>query len=89
VRGAQVRVTLQVVVSKTTLLGKGTKRKRVVQAIVLYQQGLRGAADVHGQFMGRLRIGYKPPRPVPASLNVSVEAAQGSATHTALVTILP
>ena len=84
-----MRVTLQVVVRKTTLPGKGTKRKRVVHAIVLYQQGLRGAADARGQFTGRLRIGYKPARPVEARLGVSVETVQGSATHTAFVTILP
>jgi hypothetical protein len=41
VRGMQVRITLQVVTTKTTLLGKGTKGTRVVHAIVLYQQGLR------------------------------------------------
>jgi hypothetical protein len=41
VRGTHVRITLQVVTTKTTLLGKGTKRTRVVHAIVLYQQGLR------------------------------------------------
>jgi hypothetical protein len=38
---AQTLHTLEVVTTKMTLLGKGTKRTRVVHAIVLYQQGLR------------------------------------------------
>ena len=61
VRGTHVRITLQVVATKTTLLGKGTKRSRVVHAIVLYQQGLRGLCGwpwaCHG---APARIGYKP-----------------------------
>jgi len=61
VRGTHVRITLQVVATKTTLLGKGTKRSRVVHAIVLYQQGLRGLCGwpwaCHGAPADRLQAG--------------------------------
>ena len=86
VRGTHVRITLQVVTTKTTLLGQGTKRTRVVHAIVLYQQG---PADAHRYVTGRLRIGYKPARPVPARLAVRVETVQDSAPQLAFVTIPP
>jgi hypothetical protein len=77
---------LQVVTTKMTLLGKGTKRTRVVHAIVLYQQGLRMPIGIS---RGACGIGYKPARPVPARLAVSVETVQDSAPQTAFVTIPP
>ena len=48
-----------------------------------------GAADAQRYVTGRLRIGYKPARPVPARLAVSVETVQDSAPQTAFVTIPP
>jgi hypothetical protein len=90
VRGTHVRITLQVVTTKTTLLGKGTKRTRVVHAIVLYQQGLRGLCGwpwaCHG---APADSATSRARPVPVRLAVSVETVLDSAPQTAFVTIYP
>jgi len=75
---AQTLHTLQVVTTKMTLLGKGTKRRRVVHAIVLYQQGLRmpiaisrGARGLATSRAGRCRhvllCAWRPCRTVPRS----------------------
>lgn len=86
---AQVSLTLRVTTTKLSFTGAGKHRKRVTRTVVLYQVGGRGNADKHGQFGGRVRVAYKPAKPVQATLTVTVRAGRATTTRAARVTILP
>jgi hypothetical protein len=86
---ARVLITLQVMTRKAALAGKGTHRTRVTQLIMLYQARCQGTASGRGQFSGTVRITYRPAKPVPARLTVTVRMAQRMASRTVGVTILP
>jgi len=86
---ARVRITLQATATTDVVVGSGAKRHRVTRHVVLYRAVLTGAADAHGGYNGRLRIGYRPVRPVRASLAVTIQTARGQVTRTATVTIEP
>jgi hypothetical protein len=84
---AHVTITMAVITVKVTLTG--TRRKRVVQHVVLYHTRAQGTAGRHGQYAGHLRITYRSAKPVQATLTVTAQTAHGTATRTARVIIKP
>jgi hypothetical protein len=86
---ARVFITIQVMTRKAALAGKGKYRTRVTHLIVLYQATFQGTANGRGQFSGTVRISYRPAKPVPARLTVTVLLAQRIVSRTVGVTILP
>jgi len=86
---ARVRITLQATATSVVVAGSGAKRHRVTRHVVLYRAVLNGIADARGGYNGRLRIGYRPARPAPASLTATIQTARGQVTRTATITIEP
>jgi len=86
---AHVRITLQATASKTVMAGSGKSRHRVTRQVVLYRTVLTGTADAHGGYRGRLRVGYRPAKPMRASLSATIQTSRGRATRTATITIDP
>lgn len=86
---ARVTLTLRVTSSKTTYTGHGKGRKRVTRAITLYTVGTQGTADRRGALVLRLRVSYKTPRPVQATLSIDARRVCAVAAHNATVTIVP
>jgi hypothetical protein len=86
---ARVTITLEVVRHKVTVTGTGPHRRRVVQRVVLYHTQVRGTADRQGRYTGRLRITYRSPKPVPATLRVTAQTTHGTATRTIRVMVVP
>ena len=86
---ARVVVGVQVVAKTAVVTGKGRHRKRIIHAVVLYHAQLQGAANGRGQFNGTVRITYRPAKPVPAHLTVTVRMARRMVSRTVGVTILP
>jgi hypothetical protein len=86
---SQVTITVQVITTTVVVTGKGRHRKHVTQTRVLYRVSLRGLADAHGRFTGRLRITYKAAKPIQAHVLVSVHRGRLMATRTLTLTIQP
>ena len=86
---AHVRITLQATASKTVMAGSGKNRHRVMRHVVLYQATLSGMADARGGYSARLRVGYRPTKPVQASLSATIQTSRRHATRTAAITIDP
>jgi hypothetical protein len=86
---AQVVALLIVTQNKAIVTGTGKKRKRTTGPVVVYQANLQGTADAHGAYKGSLRVGYKPSKPVKATLLISATTPYGTANHTVHVTINP
>jgi hypothetical protein len=86
---AQVSVTLRVTTTKLTFTGTGNHRERVTRITVLYQAGGWGNADKRGLFSGRVRVAYKPAKPVQATLTVTVRAGLAVTTRATKVMIQP
>jgi hypothetical protein len=85
----RVGITLEVDTRRDTVTGRGRHRHHVRRLVTLYRLVLSGTADRHGQFSRRLRISYRPTKPVPATIRVQVRMSQGTAAGTATTTILP
>ncbi len=86
---ARVRITLQATASKTVMAGSGKSRHRVTRHVVLYQTTLTGTANARGGYSARLRVGYRPAKPVQASLSATIQTSRGHTTRTAAITIDP
>ena len=86
---ASVLAKLQVTTTKLVTIGKGKHHKRVRRTIVLYQATQRGAADAHGRLTDRLRVAYKPGKPIGAGLTVTAQTGCGTVIHTDRVMIEP
>jgi hypothetical protein len=83
---AQVTGILQVTTIKMVMTGTGKKQKRVKQTLVLYTARIKGTADAHGQFTGRVHITFRPKNPIQATLTIRVHTGR-STTRIAHVTI--
>jgi hypothetical protein len=86
---ARVYLAFQVVTKKAVIKGHGQHRQRVWQTRVWYRLARQGNANRRGQFGARLRIAYRPTKPVPAWLTVTIHTAKGTASRTMEVTIQP
>lgn len=86
---ARVHITLQATATAEVMSGSGKNRRRTTRRVVLYQATLNGTADARGGYEGRLRIGYRPAKPVRAALVATARTARGESTRTATVTIEP
>jgi hypothetical protein len=86
---ARVYLAFQVVTKKAVIRGRGQQRQRVWQTKVWYRLVRQGNANRRGQFGARLRIAYRPTKPMPAWLTVTVHTAKGTARRTVAVTIQP
>jgi uncharacterized protein YycO len=86
---AKVTVTLLVAMQKRRFVGKGKHRHQTVRTLVLYRAVVHGTANAHGQLTARLRMTYKPLRPVQAIVTVRAQTPHTSVTRTAVVIIQP
>jgi hypothetical protein len=88
-RAGHVSITLEVATTRETIVGQGTQRHHVRQRVVLYRLLVSGTADRTGRFARRVHIAYRPGKPLPAGLTVTVRLPQGTALGRASVLIVP
>ncbi len=86
---ARVAVVLQVVTTRTVLVGKGRQRHRVRQTVVLYRLVSQGVAGAQGRLLRVIQVAYPTARSVRATLTVTTLAGRQRMVHTATVTIDP
>lgn len=87
--GAGITITVQVLGTHVIMLGKGTQRKRVARTAVLYRATAEGKANARGLLNGRVRVTYKPAKPVRALVTVTARTAHDVSTSSVQATILP
>lgn len=86
---AQVGMTVRVVTTRAIVIGKGKHRKHVVRTVVLYAAAGHGTANERGEFTGRVRVTYSPPKQVQAQVTVVVGKGCSVVTRTERVMIQP
>ena len=86
---AAITADLRALSTRTTSTGVGKRRKTVVHTTVVFRTALRGRADKHGRFVGRLRVTRELGRPLPGSLTVTASTRQGAATSDTRLTVRP
>ena len=64
----RVSISVEVLTRETTTVGVGRHRHRITRLLARFRGELRGRADAHGSFSGRVWITYRPPRPVQATI---------------------
>jgi hypothetical protein len=85
----EVDTTRDTVLGPSTGMGTGRQRRPVRRVVALYRLRLTGTADAHGRFARRVRLTYRPSRPVALHVMVSVRLPQGMAWGQATAMLLP